>query len=114
MDTMTIQMAVRYFDIVLYKTHLMEENLITTRHTKKEELENSRLSYAIFQNADALFMTADSKERIQSIKNSKLQLVAITCLLIACKFYEKDENLVRIFELEKAVRYKYTYKNFTR
>ena len=110
---MTIHIAVRYFDIVLFKIHLMEQDMITVSSSKGAEDWNSKLSYAIFQKSDALFMTARSEDRLKSLKNSKLELIALTWVLLACKFYERDENLVRIFELEKEFKYKYTFKNIT-
>lgn len=58
-------------------------------------------------------MTPKSIERLNSLGNSKLQLVAITCALIASKWQEIDSSIIRIFELEKEFRYKYTFKNIT-
>jgi len=58
-------------------------------------------------------MTSLSEERLQSLVNTSFELIALTCLLISTKIHETDLTCLRIFELEKEFRYKYTFKNFT-
>lgn len=67
----------------------------------------------MFQKSDPLFLKPSSSERLKSLSNTSAELIAITCLLISTKIHEIDLTCLRIYELEKEFRYKYTFKNIT-
>ena len=92
---------------------MFNQGLVSIRKSKAIEYSNSLLAYAIFKKSDPLFMTSDSEGRLQSLANTNLELIALTCMLIATKYVEKDETCLRIYELEKEYKYKYTFKNIT-
>jgi hypothetical protein len=110
-EKMTVHMAIRFFDTILCKMFMNEKEVVTARKSISAKYAKTVVVYAIFQKSDSLFMTTGSKERLERLDS--LPLVAITCLLIASKFEETDENCLRIHELEKEYKYKYTFKNIT-
>lgn len=72
------------------------------------------MSYAIFKHSDALFMSPYSEDRLASLSNTNISLIMYICVLIASKYSQIDDNLVRVFEIEKDSKYQYNYKNITR
>ena len=91
----------------------MYEEELNFSKRPNSKLDSSILCSQTFQLSNAIEVNKNSKERLISLKNSKLELLTITCALIASKVHEIDDKLIRIFELEKFMKYKYTYNNIT-
>ncbi|CAI2373742.1 unnamed protein product [Moneuplotes crassus] len=112
LKAISVSAAIKYLDIILYKITMIKQGVVCISKSKVLELSNSRV--AIFKKSDALFMKTDSEPRLRSLINTSLELIALTCLLIATKVHEIDCTCLRIYELEKESKYMYTYKNITK
>lgn len=107
-----MHMAIRYFDIILYKIHINNYRLRSSIWSNFDTNDWSEGNNN-FQYSDHLTLTSKSIQRLSSLRNSKIDLAAATWILIASKVHEIDNNLIRIYEIEKEMKYKYTYKNIT-
>lgn len=77
MEQMTIQIAIRYFDLILYKMHVMDQK-VNCGELSSTLLRSKLPKFADFQNSGALATTSQSYDKLRSLKSSGLELVALT------------------------------------
>ena len=112
MNRMVMYIAIRFLDIITYKINKYKDEL---NYSKRwfVKLEKDLTNSQTFISSNAVELNLKSKDRLISLKNSKLELIAVTWALIASKVHEIDDKIIRIFDIEKSMKYKYTFKNIT-
>lgn len=107
MDSLTIHQAIKYLEIMLHFINFYQRNNRTQR------LPSDPKPVKEVVPKDSIYFGKDSSMRIKALTTIKKELLMISCLLIAAKFNERDENLVKINELQKECKYTFTFKNIT-
>ena len=112
MDSMVMHMAIRYFDMILQKMETTGFNLRSSK-CGNIDIEDVDSNYNPFRSSTTYETESRTVQRLSTLRNSKLDLASATWALIASKIHEIDDNLIRIYEIEKEMKYKYTFKNIT-
>lgn len=95
MDSLTIHQAIKYLEIMLHFINFYQRN------NRVQRLPSDPKPVKEVVSKDSLYFGKDTSMRIKALTTIKKELLMISCLLIAAKFNERDENLVKINELQK-------------
>jgi hypothetical protein len=95
MDTLTLHQCMKYLETVLHFVNFYQRN------NRQQKLPTDPKPVKEIVLKTSPFFGKDTSMRIKALTTVKKELIMITCLLIAAKFNERDENLVKITELQK-------------
>lgn len=104
MDLLTLHIALKYLETILHYISFYIRNNKTQRIPS-----DPKPVKEIVDKTSPLF-GKDSSLNIKTLSTFKKELLTISWLLIAAKFNERDENLVKINELQKECKYNFTWK----
>lgn len=107
MDNLTIHIAIKYLEVVLHFINFYQRN------TRTQRLPSDPKPVKETVPRSSVYFGKDTSSRVKVLSTVKKELLLMSCLLIAAKFNERDENLVKINELQKECKYNYTFKNIT-
>lgn len=107
MDSLTIHQAIKYLEIIMHFVNFYQ------RKNRNQRLPSDPKPVKEVVPKTSIYFGKDVSLRVKALTSVKKELLMISCLLIAAKFNERDENLVKITELQKECKYSFTFKNIT-
>lgn len=107
MDNLTIHIGIKYLEIVMHFVNFYQRN------NRQQKLPSDPKPVKEVVAKTSVYFGKDTSPRIKALTSVKKELLMISWLLIAAKFNERDENLVKINELQKEWKNSFTFKNIT-
>ena len=105
MDNLTIHIAIKYFEAIMHFVNFYQRN------NRQQKLPSDPKPVKEVVAKTSIYFGKDISPRIKALTSVKKELLMISCLLIAAKFNERDENLIKINDLQKECKNSFTFKN---
>lgn len=105
MDNLTIHIGIKYLEAIMHFVNFYQRN------NRQQKLPSDPKPVKEVVAKTSIYYGKDTSPRVKALASVKKELLMISWLLIAAKFNERDENLVKINELQKEWKNSFTYKN---
>lgn len=104
MDSLTIHLALKFFEIILHYVNFYQRN----NRTQKLPSDPKPVKEVVTKSS--VFFGKDQSQRVKNLASYKKELLMVCSLLIAAKFNERDDQPIQISELQKLLKHNFTWK----